>query len=194
MAIIKNGNTIYEGATLYTYEHYWMDGMLEEITVCWDVEAHKTVRVTTGYYGSDGRDLTGTGKITYDLNETVKEDILATIKEQVIAKYHESVLKAKEEICKGRHVEVVRGGKVPVGTKLEVFWVGEKETYKSRQYYWMHETETIAGCYAENGEKVWIKAEYLKVTDDIKDPAPEEREKAIRAFMEDHARALHIVL
>lgn len=47
----------------------------------------------------------------------------------------------------------------------------------------MHETERIAGCYNENGEKVWIKAEYLKVTDDIKSPNARERKKYINDYV-----------
>ena len=73
---------------------------------------------------------------------------------------------------------------------LEVFWVGEKETYKSRQYSWMHETEMIAGCYDENGNKVWIKAEYLKSIDQIKSPNAKERKKFIKAYIEKAARAV----
>lgn len=67
----------------------------------------------------------------------------------------------------GDSVEVVKGRKIPKGTKLEVFWMGERPTYKTQQLRksgcrWANETEMIAGCYNENGEKVWIKTEYLK--------------------------------
>lgn len=67
----------------------------------------------------------------------------------------------------GDSVEVVKGRKISKGTKLKVFWMGERLTYKAQQLRksgcrWANETEMIAGCYNENGEKVWIKTEYLK--------------------------------
>lgn len=67
----------------------------------------------------------------------------------------------------GDNVEVVKGRKVPKGTILNVFWLGEKPTYRARTLRnqgcrWANETETIAGCKNENDEVIWIKAEYLK--------------------------------
>lgn len=67
----------------------------------------------------------------------------------------------------GDNVEVIKGRKVPKGTVLKVFWIGERETYRTRTLKrqgcrWANETETVAGCYNENGEKVWIKSEYCK--------------------------------
>lgn len=67
----------------------------------------------------------------------------------------------------GDNVEVVKGRKVPKGAVLKVFWIGERETYRTRTLKrqgcrWANETETVAGCYNENGEKVWIKTDYCK--------------------------------
>ena len=56
---------------------------------------------------------------------------------------------------------------VPKGTILKVFWIGERDTYKTRTLksqgcIWANEKETVAGCYNKNGEKVWIKTDYCK--------------------------------
>ena len=67
----------------------------------------------------------------------------------------------------GDNIEVIKGRKIPKGTILKVFWIGERDTYKTRTLKrqgcrWANETETVAGCYNENGEKVWIKTDYCK--------------------------------
>ena len=56
---------------------------------------------------------------------------------------------------------------VKKGTILNVFWIGERPTYKTktlrnRGCRWANETEEVAGCYNENGEKVWIKVDYCQ--------------------------------
>ena len=96
------------------------------------------------------------------------------------------------KVSKGRKVEVVKGRKVKKGTQLDVFWVGERETYKSRQYSWMHETEEVAGCYDEDGNKVWIKTEYLKPIDKLKAPNAKERKKFIKAYIKDRAARVNV--
>ena len=67
----------------------------------------------------------------------------------------------------GDNVEVVRGRKVPKGTMLKVFWIGVRDTYRTKTLKrqgcsWANEKEEVAGCYTENGDKVWIKTEYCK--------------------------------
>ena len=188
MAIINNGVEKYRGQVFRTSEHYWMDGMIEEYAHVWDVENHESKRVTVGYYGCDGRNLYGNVKVEIDLSEEVRRDIRRTLKAKAYESFAKSVTTYKTEIRNGSHVEVIRGRKVKKGTKLEVFWVGDKETYRSRQYAWMHETEKIAGCYDEDGNKVWIKAEYLKVIDNIKSPNAKERAKFIKNYVNENAK------
>lgn len=109
-------------------------------------------------------------KITWDIeNDRLLEDeeiqvlrFLPINEEAVIAWKH-----FKGDFVVGDMVEVIKGRKIPKGTKLEVFWMGERPTYRTKQLRksgcrWANETEMIAGCYNENGEKVWIKTEYLK--------------------------------
>lgn len=193
MSIITNGVETYKGAVLDTRDHYWADGMIEEYAGVWDMENHQYKSITVGYYGSDGRNLYGDVKVTRDVSEEVRRDILRTIKNTEAPKaFEKSVVARKKAIVKGTRAEVIRGRKVAKGTILEVFWVGEKETYTSRQNPWMREFETIAGCYDEDGNKVWIKAEYLKSLDPIKSPCAAERKKFIKAYVADQARSYGI--
>ena len=67
----------------------------------------------------------------------------------------------------GDNVEVIKGRKIPKGTILKVFWIGLRDTYKTKMLKkqgckWANEKEEVAGCYTENGDKVWIKTEYCK--------------------------------
>ena len=192
MAIIdSNGAKTYEGAVLSLYSQYHYDGMESEYAVCWDMEKHETVHVTVGYYGSDGYNFCGT-RAEVDVEFDTVQDILHELKRRARVAFAKSVTEKKNAIEKGRRAVVVRGNKVKKGTVLDVFWCGERETYRSRMYNWMHETETVAGCYNENGEKVWIRAEYLKAIDELKSPSARERKKFINAYVRDEARALHI--
>lgn len=181
----KNGETSYIGQVIRITDHMWMDGMLDEYAVVWDMDEHTTKHIQVGYYGCDGQNMMDTNA-KVDMTAEVARDIKRTLKRESYRAFEKSVNDYKKEIRKGSNVEVVRGRKVAKGTKLNVFWVGEKETYKSRQYSWMHETELIAGCYNEAGEKVWIKAEYLKVTDTFKSPNRHEREKFIKDYVRRH--------
>jgi len=179
MAVYMDGKESYKGQVIKIDTHMWMDGMEDEFAVVWDMDEHNTKRIQVGYYGSDGRNLMD-GYAKADMSVEVKKDILRTLKKEAKADFANSVVKYKREIRKGSNVEVIRGRKVKKGTRLEVFWVGDKETYRSKQYSWMHETEKIAGCYDENGEKVWIKAEYLKVIDKIESPNAYQRNQYIK--------------
>lgn len=187
MAITINGQEMYRGATLREHEHMWLDGMLEVHTIVWDIENHEEKWIQTGYYGADGHNLnTDYENIEFEVSAEVARDIIRTYKQKAVKALCVSVTEEKRRICKGRRAEVIRGRKVPKGTILDVFWVGERETFRSRQYSWMHETETVAGAFDENGNKVWIKAEYLKNISPIKSPCTAEREKFIRAYVRDH--------
>lgn len=186
MAIITNGVTTYEGATLREESHMWADGMLEVYAVVWDMAEHKEERVCIGYYGIDGQNLSGDIDVTYEISKEVARDILRTMKQNAVAAYVKAVINKKNAIEKGVRAEVIRGRKVRKGTILQVFWKGEKETYRSRQYSWMNETEEIAGCYDAEGNKVWIKTEYLKNIDPIPSPRATERNKFIKEYVERH--------
>lgn len=186
MAIYENGIETYAGAVLKEESHFWLDGMEDVYAVVWDADAGEVKRIQVGYFGADCRNMMDTvWKI--DATPEVKRAVRKWLKVAARAEFAKSVIAYKNEVRKGSHVEVVRGRKVKKGTQLKVFWVGEKETYRGRQYHWMHETETIAGCYDPNGKKVWIKAEYLKVTDDIKSPNAKERRKFIKNYVNNMA-------
>ena len=183
MAITMNGETLYQGAVLGEHEHMWMDGMLEVHTIVWDMENHEEKWIQTGYYGSDGCNLCEHVDVEFEISQEVARDILRTMKRRAWQALASSVTAQKEKIDKGIQAEVIKGRKVPKGTILDVFWVGERPTYRSRQYSWMNETETIAGCYDKDGNKVWIKAEYLKNISPIKSPVAAERDKFIKAYV-----------
>lgn len=191
MAVYMNGKESYKGKVLCMEEHYWLDGMLEEWAVVWNMETHSTERITVGYYGIDGSNLAG-GRAEVDADAETKRDVLRTLKKSALKAFADSVTEYMTSVSKGRMCEVVKGRKVKKGTRLEVFWVGERETYRSKQYSWMHETEEVAGCYDEEGNKVWIKAEYLKPIDKLKAPNAKERKKFIKAYVKNSARAYNI--
>lgn len=179
----------YVGAVLDIREHYWLDGMTEETAVCWNDEKKEVESFQVGYYGSDGRNMSKTIAEVDATKETWKA-VLRSFRPSACKAFAESVINYKKAIHVGTHAEVIKGKKVPKGTKVEVFWIGEKATWRSRQYSWMHETETIAGCYDEDGNKLWIKADYLKNTDPLKSPNAKERRKFIKAYMNKQAHSL----
>lgn len=183
MAVIKsNGNAEYVGAVLGTRTHAWLDGMVDEYAVVWDMENHELKEIQFGYYGSDGYNFID-DSAERDLTVEVARDILRTLKQHAYQEYCIAVKAKKAAIEKGIIAEVIRGRKVQKGTKLNIFWVGERPTYRSRQYSFMNETETIAGGYDEAGNKVFIKAEYLKNITPFKSPVAAERKKFIQAYI-----------
>ena len=93
--------------------------------------------------------------------------------------FEKSVLEEKQKIQKGIKALVVRGRKVKQGTVLNLFWVGERPNYIGRQ-------ELLAGGYTELGQKVWIKAEYLKNITEIKSPNAKERKKFMISYIREH--------
>jgi len=174
MGIFEKGTESYKGQVITTTTHYWLDGMLEERAILWNPEKHETFSIQVGYYGIDGCNLCGMSA-TVDLNTENYKDMLATFKKDAEIAFEEYLESRQNEIRKDRTAEVVKGKKVPKGTVLKVFWCGERPTYRSLSHSWMHETETIAGCFNENGEKVWIKADYLKTIDILPDLTEEEK-------------------
>lgn len=190
MALIyRDGKREFVGAVLKINEHYWLDGMLEETAVCWNSETQEIEYHCCGYYGIDGQNMNNCYAEVDATVETWKQ-VLHSLRPAANEAFAKSVIEFKKGIRKGTHAKVVRGKKVPKGTIVEVFWIGEKQTFRSRQYSWMNETETIAGCYDEHGNKLWIKAEYLVSIDPIKSPNAKERKKFIRAWIDDQAHRL----
>ena len=80
--------------------------------------------------------------------------------------------------------------KVKKGTQLKVFWVGEKPTYQAQRYSYIKDTELIAGCYDNEGNKVWIKAEYLRSVTPLKSPCAAERKKFIDSYIKRNADSI----
>lgn len=186
MALVdRDGKVSFQGAVLKTWDKYWLDGMIEEFALVWDTGKHEYRTVTIGYYGSDFQDLIGT-KAEIEVSRGVARDILRCLKQNAYRAYAESVIEAKKRVGPGTRAEVIRGRKVPKGTKLTVFWTGERQTYWSR-CSGINETELIAGAYDDKGNKVWIKAEYLKSIDPVKSPTPAERRKFIKSYVRGRA-------
>lgn len=186
MTMIKNtrtGEIAYVGATFAESEHFWLDGMLEVFAESWNMETHEIVSTQVGYFGIDCRNMCSC-EWKIDISAEAARDMIRTVKRNAAKAFAESVIEEKQRIAKGRNCVVVRGRKVPKGTKINVFWVGERPTYRSRHYDWMNETETVAGGYTSDGMKVWIKADYLKVIDGIKSPDRRNREAFIREYVE----------
>ena len=177
------GEITYKGATFAETEHFWLDGMLEVFAHSWDVERHEIVTETVGYIGIDCRNMCDTS-FKIDINEETARDMIRTIKGHAVEAFAKSVIEEKQRIAKGRNCIVVKGRKIPKGTVVNVFWVGERPTYRSRHYDWMNETETVAGAYTEDGTKVWIKTDYLKVIDGIKSPDRRNRDRFIKEYVE----------
>lgn len=183
MAIYKNGKISYAGAVIEEREHYYMDGMLDVSAIVWDMDNHCGKQIQVGYYGSDGCNLCGDSYADVEISTEVARDIIKTKKMIALKEFCASVVHHKESVEAGVRAEVVRGRKIPKGTILDIFWVGERPTYRGRQCPWLNEYEDIAGAYDENGNKVWIKAEYLKRVDKVKSPNRKEREKFVKAWI-----------
>ena len=176
MAIYKGREILYKGAVIDKREHFWADGMLSEYAIVWDAAEHRVKEIEVGYYGIDGTNLAGM-RAEIDVNEETARDFLKHLKVAAVYSFCRSVTCKKQKIEKGIQAEVIRGRKIPKGTILDVFWVGERPTYTG------YGTELIAGGKDKEGKKVWIKADYLKNISPIKSPTPDERKKYIKWYM-----------
>lgn len=188
MSIIKNNIRTYEGAVIGIDDHYWMDGMISEYAIVWDKSEKDFKSIEIGYYGSDGRNFMENTYAEVDCNVETAREIIRATKQKANVSFEKSVIEYKNTVHKGDTVEVVRGRKVKKGTKLTVFWIGEKPTYRANNSpkwgYYANETGMIAGCKTENNETIWIKAEYLKGLNPPKSPKAKERNKYIRNYVE----------
>lgn len=180
MALIEKGLKTYKGAVIEIWDRYWLDGMMSEYAKVWDIKSHQFKTIEIGYYGSDCYNLIGI-EAEIEISKEVARDIIRTLKISAQKDYCKSVIEKKQKIEKGIQAEVIRGRKIPKGTILSVFWVGERPTYTG------YGTEIIAGCKDENGKKIWIKAEYLKNISPIKSPVSKERNKFIHAYINKNA-------
>jgi hypothetical protein len=189
MAVEINGVKTYEGAVVKTSSYSWLDGMYSVYAIVWDMEAHEFKDIKIGYYGIDGQNLVD-GSCDIDLTTEVARDIIRTMKMSAYKSFCTTVTEHKNSVAKGMDAVVVRGRKVKKGTKLNVFWVGERPTYQSQRYSYINETELIAGCYDEKGNKVWIKAEYLKSITPIKSPCAAERKKFVDNYIKHNADSI----
>ena len=185
MAVKFKDRVEYEGAVIGTKTQYHFDGMLDEYAIVWNMEKHTSNMVQFGYYGVDGYNFYD-ASCEVDLTTEVARDIIRTLKREAILAYCSSVQKNKNAIENGRVAEVIRGRKVKQGTILNIFWVGERPTYRSRMYSYINETEMVAGGYDSEGNKVWIKVEYLKNLTPVKSPSAAERKKFIDDYVLRH--------
>lgn len=177
MALRKGEDISYAGAVLEVWDHYWLDGMISEYARVWDIEKHEYKTVDIGYYGSDYHDFIGINA-EVEVSTEVARDIIRTIKQSAYRSYCNTVQEKKNRIEPNIMAMVIRGRKVPKGTVLNVFWVGERPTYTG------YGTELIAGCKNEHGEKIWIKADYLKNISPLKSPKSAERRKFFKWYVE----------
>ena len=182
MAIIENGKTMYEGQVIGEYDHMWSDGMLEEYAVVWDMEVHDTRDIQVGYSGADGRNLMGDISYKIDYTEAVVQDVIETMRKRGLYAFERETERMKHTVLRGDRVRVIRGRKIPKGTELTVFWIGDRPDYTG------YRTETIAGCKTDNGDKVWIKYDYLETLETRPDPTEDERKDFVRDYVKDNVR------
>lgn len=187
MSVFDNGVETYKGCVIGEIEHMWMDGMLDVSAIVYDQEKDEIKSIRTGYFGNACQNLCDSYHRIDCTPETARK-VLKLLKRRAVENFAVAEKNRRSKITKGQDVVVIRGRKIKKGTELNVFWVGERETYKSRQYSWMHEMEEIAGCYDKNGEKVWIKTEYLKAINPVKPANRKERAKYIKEYIRRNAR------
>lgn len=185
MSVKIEGKEMYIGAVIGTKTQYHYDGMTDKYAIVWDMEKHSMDLVHVGYYGSDGYNFVDATYIV-DLSVEVARDIIRTFKSEALDAYADSVVAEKKAIRKDRMAEVVKGRKVKKGNILKIFWVGERPTYRSRMYSYINETELVAGGYDEDGNKIWIKADYLKNLTIIKSPVAAERKRFVDEYVKKH--------
>ena len=177
MAIKEKGETRYAGQVIRTWDHMWADGMLEEYAVVWDPVEHKSKDIQVGYYGSDGQNLCGGISWEIDFTDEIVRDVVETEKKHGAAAFDEMIERQKHTVLKGDRVRVVRGRKVPKGTELTVFWIGERPDYMG------YNTEKIAGCRDDAGNKVWIKYDYLETLEVRPEPTEGQKHKFIEGYV-----------
>ena len=164
--------------------HYWLDGMDEDIARYYDPETNTIEQKTVYYGGVDGQNLAG-----YSANVDFTEEMCRLYIHNNRQKANESfaaiMLTYKQKVRKGSNVEVIKGRKVKIGTKLNVFWIGKKPTYFASKNPWCDETFTLLGCHDSNNKTVWIDADYVKVIDHINNPNAKVRKRIMNSYFDD---------
>lgn len=174
----ENGTVVesYVGCVYREKEHMWMDGMLEVLAYAWDIKNHETKQIQVGYIGIDGRNMNDTGW-DIDLTKEIAHDMIKTYRAEAIKEIGEREAIDRYLPRIGKKCMVIKGRKVSKGTVLTPFWIGEKP--KFREWEGM---EKIAGCYTEDGSKVWIKAEYLKAIETPDSLNRKQRKQLVNKF------------
>ena len=176
MPITRDGKTTFAGAVIRVRERVWLDGMTEEWADVWNGSHEESIQVA--YYGCDYRNLME-GDITAspDLSPENARAILRSRKADARKVFSACVRLWKKSVQAGDQAVVIRGRKIPKGTILSVFWVGERENR------FTGEMEKLAGCYDSTGRKIWIKAEYLQPQTSRKNPSAKERKAFMNAYI-----------
>lgn len=185
----RNGNRkeSFIGCVIGEREHFWLDGMLEVNALVWNAETKKIESIQTGYFAITGQNQCDATH-TIDCTPETAREVIRSLKSSALFKYAVSVAEERAKIKKGCKAIVTRGRKIKPGTVINVFWTGEKETYQSRKYSWLHETESITGGFTEDGQKIFVKTEYLKRLDPTPAPTAKERKAIIKRLISNAAR------
>lgn len=164
----------YKGKTFSWSRSYMWEGIYNIYARTWDTEIHDEVQVMLGsdYDCSEEYLL---AQVEIGITAEVMADAQVEFLRRSKNAWNRYVSEERCRICKDRRARVIRGRKVRIGTELEIFWVGERATYWSMTHDWCRETETIAGGYDDNGNKVWIKAEYLENLTPVEFSAEDEK-------------------
>lgn len=183
MSITRNGEEYAVDCVMEIKRHCWLDGMDEDTATWYDVNTNELKSETVYYGGIDGHNLDDC-LAAVDLSKEVCNMYIHNNRQKAYDAFVLSVLKYKQEIRKDSNVEVIRGRKIKIGTKLHVFWIGERPTYFAKMHPWCKETMMLVGCTDESNNKVWIDADYLKVIDVIKSPNAKERKAFCKKYFD----------
>ena len=140
----------YEGCVVDLYEHngyhdsYWY-------AICWDREKKELVEVeydTTAAAGGGWAEIDATEDVVremYRFRKKSAKELFDTYGNEAQAK----------KVSTGDNVIVVRGRKIPQGTKGKVFWLGSKYNQYSRKF------DDRVGIEKPDGTRVFLNKEYV---------------------------------
>lgn len=169
MAVIGyDGIKQYEGCVIRTYEHNGYDDS-DFYAVCVNVENGKidTIEYDTTRCG-------GGGSATVDLTESNYRLYQRKAYMRQIADSLKQNRTAAANVEIGKEVVVIKGRKVPIGTKGVVFW--RKEVNYDRYNRWYNATMRI-GIKDSDGVVYWINESNVKVVD------PEQYKKSAQQII-----------
>ena len=170
--IMKDGQEKYQGCVLAVYmqDEPTMDGGTYGVyprADVWDSEQGRVITLRDHDFTKAERDA---------FSRTVEDAVIDSFSTSSNREWDYRIEAAKRAIKAGVDAVVVRGRKIKKGTKLHVFW-----TYDRADYTGWH-TETIAGCFDEDGRKVWIRADYLQRADIERIEAEMEESRKIMVY------------